>query len=366
MRALSLLLVAAMVFALPLAGPGQEKKGQTTTLTHIGGRTLEQWLADLKLKDNSKRENALRTILLFGPDRAYAALPVVMDLMKKHPTAGQLDISIRVHSCIFLGVVLGGYPEADAKVVKDAVTLLKRYAGDTQAIVRYRAVQALGRIGPPAREALPEILAALKDSGTWEVKHAAAEALGRVAFDRKSGPPLNVLNGLFTALGDINSQVRLGAIQSLTWLGSPADPKLKLALLEELDKLTKADPEPTVQLWAQMAFMSAAHEFHKTRLDAIAKYLRHEDVAARVQAAQALGTIGKDAKEVVPALIGALKDEEPLVAGWAIWALSRMERSALGALAALQTIAKDSKQPEPLRRAAEEAIETITGKKKAE
>jgi HEAT repeat protein len=87
------------------------------------------------------------------------------------------------------------------------------------------------------------------------------------------------------------------------------------------------------------------------------------EMAARLQAAQALGTVGSKAKSQIPALRTGLKDKEPLVTYWCIWALGRMEGAAMSVVDDLNKIAGDMKQHEPIRKAAEEAVSLITGKK---
>ncbi len=362
-----LLLVAAALGCLAVAAPahGQGKKSDTgTQITDIGGKTMEQWIKEIGAKDPSKRENAIRTVQYFGPDRAYQAVPAILAQLRKHTPTYPIDVSVRVNAAIALGVILGGVKDPEPKHVKESVTLLKRLLTDSQSIVRYRAAQALGRIGRDAREATPEIISLVKDKGTWETRQAAVIALGFVPGDDKIGPPLAVLNVLYGALSDEAVQVRLAAIQSLTWLGGPADAKVRANLLNALMPVAIKDSEPTVQIWANMAIMSIMHKITPTYLDPICKMLAHADVAARVQAAQAIGTIGRDAKDCIPTLNKTLADPEPMVVYWCIWALGRMEKSAVGAEAALKQIANDPNRPEAIKKAATEAIDQINGKRK--
>src|SRR6516225_7141660 len=97
-----LVFAAGAIWFVASAGqaPGQkkdkdkEKPEQKTTITEIGGKTIEQWIKEIPSKDRSKGENAIRTVLMFGPDRAYDAVPVLMAELKKHPNVIILDISI--------------------------------------------------------------------------------------------------------------------------------------------------------------------------------------------------------------------------------------------------------------------------------
>jgi HEAT repeat protein len=165
-------------------------------------------------------------------------------------------------------------------------------------------------------------------------------------------------------LNDSAVQVRLASIQALTNLGGPTNPELRLGLFQALEPVAYKDADPSVRIWAHMAVMSITREVHKERVSAIAGVLKHEDFEARVQSALALGTIGRDAKAAIPALIDTLKDTQPAVVGWTMWALGKMEQSAAGALPALEKIKTDMAQPEFLRKIAEESIDQIGGKKK--
>jgi len=135
-------------------------------IRQIKGKTVEQWIKEIRSKDPSKGEEAIRTILLFHPDVAYEAVPVLIKELKRHNNGPTVDISIRVNAVIALGVILGegGANDPEPKVVDEAVTLLMRHFTDGQLIVKNRAAQALGRIGPAAKPAIPKLMAATKDS----------------------------------------------------------------------------------------------------------------------------------------------------------------------------------------------------------
>src|SRR5205807_963510 len=101
-------------------------------------------------KDRSKGENAIRTVLVFGADRAYDAVPALIKELKRHRSFVQVDVSIRVNATMSLGAILGSTTKADTAVVKDAVSVLNQMLGDSQFIVKYRAAEALGKIGAAA------------------------------------------------------------------------------------------------------------------------------------------------------------------------------------------------------------------------
>src|SRR5438105_3184175 len=81
------------------------------------------------------------------------------------------------------------------------------------------------------RSAMNALIPVVKDAATWEVRWAAAAALGTVSIDleKKEGPTLGALNALYYALTDSSARVRMAAIQSLTIVGRAASPEYKKA-----------------------------------------------------------------------------------------------------------------------------------------
>jgi HEAT repeat protein len=332
----------------------------------IAGKSVDQWVAELKIgKDPSKVENDIRTIMLFGPDAAQKALPQLLAILRKHSNTNPIDTSVRVNATIALGFIFGNSKEPpESKYVQEAVTLLTRMLSDEERIVRYRAAEAIGLIGTEAKSAIPQLIYAIRDPKTFETRQAAAFALGMVAYDKKYGPQPKVLEALYRALKDSATRVRMQAVQSLARLGPPADATLRLGLEKELEPVAKADPDPTVQIWAQMAVMSLNQKTEDWRIAAISKMLSSPDLAARIQAAQALCALGARAKKELPRIQFALNDPDPGVVGWSIMALSRMGKTALPAAEALRKIANDPMQSEALKSSARAALDAIEGRAK--
>src|SRR5262249_52433110 len=152
-------------------------------------------------KDRSKGEKAIDTVQLFGP-RSYEALPALLAELEKHTVSFPIDISIRVHGVIALGNILGSTKDPDPKHMDRAIKLLSKFLNDGQAAVRYQAVMSLGKLGPAAQATIPALLKSLREPGTWEVRQAAAMALGSVAMDPtgKRPPHTEVVAALGTSL----------------------------------------------------------------------------------------------------------------------------------------------------------------------
>jgi HEAT repeat protein len=341
-----------------------DKKTAPPPVEQLGGKTLDQWVAEFKTtKDPSKVENAIRTIVLFGPDAAQAALPHLLAILKKHSKNFPIDTSIRVNSAIAIGFIIRHSKERpQERYVTDAVTVLTGLLRDDERIIRYRAAEALGNIGPDAKAAINELIAATRDLKTFETRQAAVFALGSVAADEKKGPPIKVLEALYHALRDSAVTVRMSAVQSLARLGPPADKIQRQGLERELEPIARSDPEPTVQIWAHMAIMGLRQKADDTRLLFIGKMLSSPDLTTRTQAAQALAGLGSQAKQEVPRIQAALGDPDPGVVGWCIVALARMRKDAgPEAVERLRQIANDPQQHEAVKRSARDALELIEG-----
>ncbi len=347
----------ALVAVLALSAPARAQNKELKEITEVGGRSLSEWTKDITHKDPSKRETAARAVLGFGPDKAYEAVPALLTELRRHTPNSKIDTSVRVNIAISLGAILGSKKDPDPKVVKEAVTLLTRLLRDSQGIVQYQAARALAAIGPPdARAAVQDLLPLLKDPTNYELRQAGALALAQIVIDPKAPAPPYIHTHLQALLADPAFGVRQAACQALNMIGHPVDAKQKAAILLTLDPLVKKDPEPSVKIWATVTTMSYSGKIGAEHLETITQFLYKGDVATRVQAAQALGTIGKRAKEVVPSLIAALSDLDPNVVGFTILALGRMESAR--AIPALEKLAADTKL-EAIKKAALDSVQQI-------
>jgi HEAT repeat protein len=207
-----------------------------------------------------------------------------------------------------------------------------------------------------------------KDPTTWENRQAATAAIGLVARDPKKAPGDEVFAALMKRLADPSSQVRLAAIQSLTWIGGPVGLKRQAEMVHGLEKNTLLDSDLTVRVWTHMAIMSIEHKIQDKHLAPIAAILVNpkSDLAARVQACQSMATIGPDAanKKTIKALCDALKDADSTVIFWSMFCLARFGKAAPSAVPCLQAVVDDPNKPEAMRKLAQETIDIIHGKEK--
>jgi HEAT repeat protein len=346
----------------PKKGAPEPPKKAPSEVPKLLNKSFDQWLKEIALKDPSKRETAIRAVCAFPPDVAVKALPVILAELKKHGPSTPVDLSVRCNLCMALGELLGSGEKIDVKVKNDAVLQLRKQLNDPQAILKFRALGALGAMGDDAKAAINDVADLLRYSVTWEVRQAAAAALGAIAHgDEKTGPPIGVLKSLYGLLQDPAAQVRMAAVHSLSSLGPPLNDE---ALLENyvnsLKPVATDDPEPGLQIWARMGIMYAINDFANINMDPIAKHANSVDPAIRAQAIQALGTLGEKAKTKVRTVINSLVDEDPTVQATAIWAAGRMGIYAVDALPILDKLAMSPNSPDYLKRAAKEAGEKIT------
>jgi HEAT repeat protein len=310
-------LMAAMVLAQqpkekPKDNPKDipQKKGEELSRgSTFGGKNLDQWIQDLKSKDPSIQENAIATIALYGPV-ARDAVPELIKLSRSP------DSSIRVNVAIALGQI--GFDDADAE---SGMAALVRMLADPQDIVKWRAVGAVSRMGPAGHSAVPNLIVMLRSSErtSWELRKAAATALGNVAVDRTVGPETRVARALADACSDVSHQVRLESILSLIILGRPGN--TDKAYVHTAATRCLKDSSKIVSIWANMLLMRI-EKVAETNLAAIAKHLKAQEATVRSHAARALGTVGPDARSRIPELADALQDEqEAMPLYWICWAV---------------------------------------------
>src|SRR5262249_32000667 len=171
---------------------GKENPDQISRGSLFGGKNLDQWIQMLKSKDPSARENAIATLKYYGMV-AREAIPLLIDRTK------DADVSIRVNAAIAIGMI-----GLDEPQIEPGGSALVRLLGDDQAIVRYQAALALSRIGPDAKSAIPKLIINLHSDPyskkeSWEIRRAAASALGNVAQDKQNGPDVKVTAALCKA-----------------------------------------------------------------------------------------------------------------------------------------------------------------------
>ena len=195
--------------------------------------------------------------------------------------------------------------------------LIEALKTDTEGVVG-RAARALGQIGPPAREAVPALIARIDENkGRSRDDAEVIEALMRIAPRRNE-----VVPALCAILREpSNNPCRIHAVVALGKMGEDAK-----EAVSDLIKMLEEEPSKTGPL--------------------------------RFHAATALGKIGSEAKRAVPALVKLLNDKN---AGpgrrTVVVALGEMGPSAKSAVAAL----KEAQSDPVLRDVTDKALAKIEG-----
>jgi HEAT repeat protein len=326
----------------------------------VGGRTIDQWIAEIPSKDRSRGELAIRAIQMFDPQSAQRAVPAIIKELRKHTGNNILDTSIRVNGVIALGEILGAVENPNPAQTAEAVEVLTRMLRDSQTIVKYRTCLALAKLGPAAMPAANELMGMLNDRSTWETRQAAATALGTIGYNKTLGPNPAILKALYgTLTTDSASRVRLAAIQAFTFLGPPRQLDQRQNVEKALAWVALHDPDLTVRLWCHMAIMGLDGKVDPQRVAQIGKLLETEDSQVRLQTIQALNALGTEARSEIPRLITALDDDDKMVSGAAIMALANMKRWSEPAVPKLQVMANNKDIPDYIRHLAEQAIDII-------
>jgi HEAT repeat protein len=196
--------------------------------------------------------------------------------------------------------------------------LIRTLRGKTPAD-RVRAAKDLGRLGWLARDAMPALVAALKDDDA-KVREAAAQAVGQMGPD--------ALPALTAMLGHSDKYVRRNAVWALGKLGAAA----RAALRDLCQTLKDSDPRTASGAAQALGNMGADGA---EAVAPLAEAMRGTNIVLCRLAAKALSQIGPPA---LATLIAHLQHTDPFVRGESALALGWMgppARSAVPFLAQL-------------------------------
>ncbi|MCI0377237.1 MAG: HEAT repeat domain-containing protein [Gemmataceae bacterium] len=233
-------------------------------------------------------------------------------------------------------------------VAKFAIDDLRLTLKDGNGFVRIKAAEALWRIDnkTPASALVPVLTAALKDKNA-ELRAAAAPVLGLLGPKARSAVP-----ALIDAAKDKDESVRVEAVLALGEIGPAAKesaPHLLALVPEEMFSLI--DPMVVTALGNMGAGVVAD----------LVKAVKGAGTNRCVVALQAIGLVGKEAKDAVPAVADALGDSHRLVREYAAKALGKIGQDAVPAVPKLEKALKDKSVAVQL--AAGLALYQIAGRK---
>jgi HEAT repeat protein len=246
---------------------------------------------------------------------------------------GDEDTGVKLLALTTLGQI---GPEA-----KEAVAALLGARKDKDVDVRIHAAFALGKIGPGAKAALPALFDAAKDTGNVgpliRTQHVASGVMEAAVDAALKIDPTCVaklveaaLPTLTAALKDKEQGKVMTAAAAIGRLGEPAR-----KALPELEAAAKTAYGHALLKLIE-ARIGVGDDFTRAYLDVIGD--RSAPIAKRQEAmqwlvfarppekvaARALGGIGPDAKEAVPALKKLLQEQEKQNRVWGAYALARV------------------------------------------
>jgi HEAT repeat protein len=207
---------------------------------------------------------------------------------------------------------------------KDAVPALTKWLASKQDFDRQKAARALGEIGPDAKAAAAELEKLLQDPAV-PVRVWATFALARINDDAKTHlPALTAWARAKKSPHEFFGGPQFDVVQALRLLGPAARPALPLFL----ELLTGDDTLPGARYEAAAALGQFADESEKLipkLLELLDRKPPERGREPREYAAAALGALGPNARTAIPRLEKLLEDDEPLVVEAARQALGRIE-----------------------------------------
>lgn len=235
-------------------------------------------------------------------DMGAAAQPAVPQLIA---ALADSDPALRWRAARALGVI------GDTK----AAAALREQAADSEMLVRAQAIFALGRLRAADEDSLKTIVGHLSDPDA-QVRRASIRALRMIDAPRKTVGPLIV-----KLLNDSEPTVAMRALSTIADGG-----------VEVVPALTTALDQREARYWACLALGEMGPQA-KEAVPALIKVLEDDRPEVRLQSAIALAEIGPDAKPAAGALTKLLDDPFESVQGAAIFALGRLgDPSAAAAL----------------------------------
>ncbi|GAG30847.1 unnamed protein product, partial [marine sediment metagenome] len=190
----------------------------------------------------------------------------------------------------------------------DSVPAILSLLKDTQ--TQFFALGIASAIGEPASEAVADIVGLL-DSKDDEIVHEAILALAAIGPESApaSGRLLTILNESVRNQDEVETRLHYAAAYCLGRIGSPAAKKA-LPRLKELS----ASPDgmqATVAIWAVLQIAPDDQEQFENAIPLLTEALTSEEQTVRLEATIALGDLGSQAKDAVPA-IELVSEDDPV------------------------------------------------------
>lgn len=236
------------------------------------------------------------------------------DLLARQLAAVVRDPRLRLDQRVEAARTLGRLGYQAGAAVPDLTAQLGRLRGAEHERLQEAVIDALGRIGSPARTSLPALARAAGRSTDIDLAIKRAKEQVLAASDSQD------VGALTKQLQSRDPSVRLRAVRALRDLG----PAAKFALPDLTAALADADAD--VRRAAITAVQTVQPEAPPSELivRSIALDLRDADPAVRLVAIRSLGRFGRRAAVVAESLSPLLSDADPDVRRAAADALARI------------------------------------------
>jgi hypothetical protein len=208
-----------------------------------------------------------------------------------------------------------------------------------ESAARWRAAEALGKMGKDANSAGPDLVIALNDPDAL-VRGVAIRMVGELTPDVPGA-----VQGLIQQFPDVEA---IRSVARFKQKGAEAVPKL-LELTHHEDAAVRRQSVRALGKIGVPALPALPALMALTGTDPVP--------GVREQSAEAIGEIGPQAAEGIPALVKALQDSDAMVRRDAVRSLGQMGVAAKGVKAEVQALTKDP--DEKVRQAATKAVRLI-------
>jgi len=226
----------------------------------------------------------------------------------------------------------------------EAVDVLVELLGHQDAMVRWKAAEILGKIGPTARSATARLLKTLQDEDP-HLQQVAASALARI-----DGPAEQVVPALIQLC---KSAPSVEVTRALSQYGSEAAKSLNVLI-----GVMENESLPTEVRWNAIRTIGKIRAAAAPAIGKLVARLKDKEATIREHAAEALGDIGPLSEKAVDDLVAVLNDPETRVRRDAVRSLGQIGGAAKTKLPAIKKLIKDKQ--EIVRKAAKDAIKALS------
>jgi HEAT repeat protein len=255
-------------------------------------------ITKLEGKDSALRIEAAKALMQLGP-KAKDAVPALVKLLDDD------NPLVRQKAVIALGLI-HSQPELAVPALRKAIKDKGVFPKEQRTSVARAAVDALSYFGPQAKEAIPDLVE-LARSDNYSLKMGAVGTLGSIRSEPEKVVPL-----LIEMLKAKNERfLKAAAATALACYGP--DPKTAALLRKafECDDVENPDQKKILQssIAQDMGKMGLHAKPYLPWLIGLFQDLKEEDGLRRA-AFRAVGDLGPDGRDAIPALIACLNDKD--------------------------------------------------------